>query len=103
MSKNCIHFINRFSVSELWIGNLYDCVDGTYNGPDIKNKKKILYQVTRGLAHLHALGVVHGDIKPSNILIFSQVDANNIQTVIKLAGFEMSGLEQNTKIRDLQT
>jgi serine/threonine-protein kinase len=30
---------------------------------------KIFYQVARGLAHMHARGFVHADLKPSNIMV----------------------------------
>ncbi|KAJ1962304.1 bifunctional endoribonuclease/protein kinase ire1 [Dipsacomyces acuminosporus] len=33
------------------------------------SKQKVLYQLARGLHHLHALKLVHRDIKPQNILI----------------------------------
>ncbi len=42
----------------------------TYKGPQFKDERKILHEVTKGLAYLHGLEVVHGDIKPSNIFIF---------------------------------
>jgi len=44
--------------------------------------------VTLGLNHLHHLGIVHGDNKPTNILVFSQ-EMNGIKGVpmMKLADF----------------
>ena len=49
-----------------------DFFNGRYEGLEkgIITKKEILRQVTKGLAHLHKLGIVHRDIKPANILIF---------------------------------
>lgn len=38
--------------------------------PDLKLKAKLLAEVASGLHALHSLGVVHGDVKPSNVLIF---------------------------------
>jgi serine/threonine protein kinase len=34
--------------------------------------KQVLYQIMDGLAHMHMLGYVHGDIKPQNFLLFNQ-------------------------------
>ncbi len=35
------------------------------------HRRYIVYQVLKGLAHLHACGVVHRDLKPSNVLLNS--------------------------------
>lgn len=55
----------------------------------------ILRDVVRGIAELHALGVVHGDIKPENILLSSS-DLNTARTV--LADF---GLSKFREIHDI--
>ncbi|KAF7509927.1 hypothetical protein GJ744_007241 [Endocarpon pusillum] len=39
-----------------------------------EEKARLLYQVASGLCALHALGVVHGDMKPSNVLLFQAQD-----------------------------
>jgi len=70
-----------------------DFFNGKYDGLEkgIITKKEILRQVTKGLAHLHKLGIVHRDVIPSNILIFepdSEVCYNKPQ--MKLAGFDIS-------------
>lgn len=38
--------------------------------PNLELKAKLLAEVASGLHALHSLGVVHGDVKPSNILVF---------------------------------
>lgn len=37
---------------------------------DITDKKKILFDIVKGLYFLHINGIIHGDIKPSNILCY---------------------------------
>lgn len=38
--------------------------------------KLYLYQLARALAHIHALGICHRDIKPQNLLLDPQVRAD---------------------------
>lgn len=40
-----------------------------YGGPSLA-LKRYLFQAAQGLAYLHGQGLIHGDIKPSNILIY---------------------------------
>jgi serine/threonine protein kinase len=49
----------------------------------------IMRQVLAGLAYAHAQGVVHGDLKPSNVLIEKNADASGYEGdgVVKLADF----------------
>ena len=44
---------------------------------------QMVYQMTMGLAHLHSLGYIHGDVKPDNYFIFSD-------GTIKLADFGLT-------------
>lgn len=37
---------------------------------NLDTKTRLLAEIASGLAALHALGVVHGDVKPDNILLF---------------------------------
>ena len=62
----------RYIATELCIGTLEDFFNGKYDGlkKKIIREREILRQVTQGLSHLHSLGIVHRDIKPTNILIY---------------------------------
>ncbi|MBU6455793.1 MAG: serine/threonine protein kinase [Cyanobacteria bacterium REEB67] len=42
----------------------------------------IFVQIAWGLAHCHALGIVHCDIKPSNILLSEQGDDRNVVKIV---------------------
>ncbi len=81
--------IKRYVVTELCKGTLEDYVKGEYQGPKFPNEADILFQVTRGLAHLHRLNIVHRDIKPTNILIFVP-DGDVDEPLMKLADFGIS-------------
>jgi hypothetical protein len=58
--------------------------------PDQITVRRILSQVLDGLAHLHSHQIIHGDIKPSNILVSDQVTA-------RLADFDIS-VDKATRI-----
>jgi len=79
-----------------------------YDGPLFNsiNKIEILYQITQGLQYLHALKIVHRDIKPRNILIFvptaeGHEEERYIKPQIKLADFGLCKiLNQRTNKED---
>ncbi len=85
-------YIYRFIAMELCSGTLQEYVLGNYNGPKFENEKEIVRQVTKGLAHLHELGITHRDIKPANILIFIPASDNGSESnpLMKLADFGIS-------------
>lgn len=55
----------------------------------MKEKKKIMSDLLRGVYFLHSRKIVHGDIKPSNILVFEEG--------IKFTDFNLSLLEGSRK------
>jgi serine/threonine protein kinase len=59
---------------------------------NIRTKTKLLSDIASGLTALHALGVVHGDVKPSNILIFK--DDLGMTAKISDFGFSVTGDEE---------
>lgn len=75
-------------------GTLQDYIEGRYQGPKFENDKKILYQLTKGLAHLHHMNIIHRDVKPTNILIFLLRSGNFEKPQIKLADFGISNILQ---------
>lgn len=85
----------RFIATELCDGTLQDFVEGRYTGPRIGDEREILHQLTQGLAYLHAVGIVHLDIKPTNILIFvPEVSSLLTKPQIKLADFGLCKLSK---------
>lgn len=52
------------------------------------NIKKLLYEIALGISFLHRHSIVHGDIKPSNILYFKEKD----QYTAKIIDFSLSAL-----------
>jgi serine/threonine-protein kinase/endoribonuclease IRE1 len=66
----------------------------------VGDTKEILQQITAGLAHFHLLKFVHGNLKPTNILI--SIPSGTMKPVMKLADFDhsrnkkgLSGLTQS--------
>jgi serine/threonine protein kinase len=49
---------------------------------------KICHDVAAGLSHIHSLGVVHNDIKPSNIFLVAH---NRLGAMLKIGDFGMAG------------
>jgi len=78
--------------TELCSGTLEEYVEGTYQGPRFENEKKMLHQVTKGLAHLHRMNIVHRDVKSTNILIFILRSGEFVKPLIKLADFGFSNI-----------
>jgi len=68
----------------------YFSTEGKYQGPKFQSEWQILYQLTKGLAHLHSLGIVHRDIKPTNILVFVPDGDAETEPQMKLADFDIS-------------
>lgn len=70
-------------------GTLSDLLSGTYKC-SFHIKLSLAYDIVCALEALHACGVVHGDIKLDNVLVFSNEsgdDSNQIPFIAKLADF----------------
>jgi len=70
------------------MGTLEDLVCGSYGDFAMTDESHlpVLYQIMSGLNQLHSLGVVHGNLKPSNILV-SFPKGDGTEPMIKLADF----------------
>lgn len=76
------------------VSNLIDSTsipyDELYKAPYI-DKVRIMLQVARSLSDIHKRGVVHGNLKPENILIYPLPERHNF--VVRVIGFEDSFFE----------
>jgi serine/threonine protein kinase len=71
-------------------GNLASLIRrGQGSGPplDLSEKLRLLADIAQGLAELHLAGIVHGDIKPANVLL-----SDDNPPKIRLADFGLSEL-----------
>ena len=61
--------------------------------PDIKERYDLMLDMAKGMKYLHDKEILHGDIKPQNILM-----KNNVERYIcKISDFQMSGLQGKGK------
>lgn len=88
--------------TELCRANLEEYIVGNkYRGPRFPSEKEMLHQLTQGLDHLHNLKIVHGDIKPTNILIFVPLEGAIKQPQIKLSDFKIYKMIETNKMVQL--
>ncbi|MEU5110877.1 protein kinase [Streptomyces longwoodensis] len=56
--------------------------------------ERILTEICEGLAHLHGLGWVHGDLKPDNVLLMADGSVRLSDFGLARPGFPHLGLQQ---------
>ncbi|CAM9217847.1 unnamed protein product, partial [Phaeothamnion confervicola] len=71
-------------VFELMDANLYELIRGRRHYLNHQLVRSYMYQLLKGLDHMHRKGIFHRDIKPENILIES---TNDLGRGLKLADF----------------
>ena len=78
------------------MGTLHDLVCGGYDDFAMTDQSylSVIRQITEGLNQLHSLGIVHGNLKPSNILV-SFPKGDGTEPMMKLADFGIRHAVQN--------
>ncbi|PNP56947.1 hypothetical protein FNYG_15298 [Fusarium nygamai] len=75
------------------MGTLSDLFDRGLDMP-IQDEKRLCFTIGAALAHLHENGVIHGDIKPGNVLMFSAGDSTTF--IPKLSDFGFSIFDEDS-------
>ena len=60
-------------------------MSGRYKGPAVGSNTEVMRQVLKGLEHIHLLKIVHGDLKPTNIMI--SIPSGAVGPLVKLTDF----------------
>lgn len=74
----------------------------TTNVQDILERKNIMYQILKGLAHIHGHNIIHRDIKPDNILVYRS-DKSIIYKIADFGSsiFDPNNMEKNVEIQTI--
>lgn len=72
-------------------------MDKKYGGPEMEKGLEIASGIARGVHHIHSKNIIHGDLKPNNVLM-KMTDRNRSGLIAKIADFGLS-----LKMRGSQT
>lgn len=72
-----------YLIFELFDMNLFDYIKNRSRCLSEVRVKRIMYQLTAGLNHLHRNGIFHRDIKPENILVKIDSRFTRLQVRVK--------------------
>jgi len=77
----------------LAIGDLSDVIRSTGARPEMWLLQKWMMQLMSAVAVLHSHGILHGDIKARNVLVFNKARARNLdEAYVQLNDFNLSSL-----------
>jgi len=92
--KSCIYYVSEFLVGPTlrqWI---------TANPkPDIKEARKIVEQIAKGLRAFHRMEMLHQDLKPENIMF----DKNGVVKIIDFGSVKIAGITEITPLEHSET
>ncbi|KAF1994370.1 kinase-like protein, partial [Amniculicola lignicola CBS 123094] len=73
------------------LGDLHTYINTNYKKAPVPEMFlwHILHEISAGLAHMHSLGIIHGDLKPMNILCLPS-PSNSLWPALKIADFGTS-------------
>jgi len=80
------HFDDVYLVSELMDTDLHQIISSPQPLSD-DHSQYFLYQILRGLKHMHSAHVLHRDLKPSNLLL-------NSDCLLKICDFGLARIEE---------
>ena len=96
--QNCFGHYYRYDAVELGAASLNNIFlkndDRKYKGP-MPTDEQVLLQLAKGLDYLHSENILHGDIKPENILISS---TSPVQMKWTGFGFRQSSLIESLSV-----
>jgi serine/threonine protein phosphatase PrpC len=87
--KSCIYYVTEFiegPTLRQWITD--------YPKPDIKEVRKIVEQIAKGLRAFHRMEMLHQDLKPENIML----DKNDVVKIIDFGSVKIAGISEITPL-----